>query len=90
MKQIEECLERFYQGKPPLQSKKWKAFPAENRYLYLFHYHHMVLIYDFYDRKVLHAWAELPADKRGLSAAMNYIVSVYPERTPVGFERLTP
>lgn len=89
MKQIKQSLDRFYEGKPPLLSKKWKAIPKDNRYLFLMHYHHLVLVYDYQDKKILHMWSELSADKRGLSSALNYL-EANKDRVPLGFERLSP
>jgi hypothetical protein len=39
----------------------------------LFHYHHLVLVFDTYLKKILYEWAELPADRRGLDAAKVYL-----------------
>lgn len=75
MKQIEECLGRFFSGKPAL-AKKWRAYyniAKSTPTLLLMHYHHIILEYDFYNEIVLHSWWEKNADKRGLDAALHYL-----------------
>lgn len=74
MKQIEECLERFFYDKKPLK-KKWQArsHPENEDIFLLFHYHHLVLVVDLSVGKILKEWWELPADKRGLDAAKKYL-----------------
>lgn len=82
MKQIDECLDRAFKGMPPLKSKKWKAFfewdEREKRYyLFLFHYHHLILVYDLIDHEYLYEWSEKRADMRGLLAAKEYLEEKY-------------
>lgn len=72
MKQIDIALSRAFDKQPPLGSAKWKAFIqylAGDPILYLYHYHHRVLVYDIYGEKILSEWWEKPADKRGLDSA---------------------
>lgn len=74
MKQINDCLDRFFENKPPLK-KKWLPITHDNypNCLILFHYHHLVLVYDLNEKKPLYQWWELPTDKRGLDAALDYL-----------------
>lgn len=80
---MDECLERFFQGKDPL-NKKWRAYGSHNRYMWLMHYHHVVLGYDFQEKKVIHQWYERPTDKRGLDAALEFL-KANSERLPAYF-----
>jgi hypothetical protein len=77
MKQIEECLERAFSGKAPLPSKKWKAVIVEDKQfgkvLYLFHYHHQILIYIVDRHQFAEEWWEKQADKRGLDSAKEWL-----------------
>ncbi|MEK4781026.1 hypothetical protein NST86_33200 [Bacillus sp. FSL L8-0199] len=78
MKQISDCIDRALKGLPPLESKKWKAYLQWNEehrthYICLYHYQHLVLIYDTVKKSILHQWWEKPADKRGLDSAKEYI-----------------
>lgn len=41
--------------------------------MYLYHYHHIVLVYDTDNHQVQYQWWERPADKRGLDAALAYL-----------------
>lgn len=72
MKQIYDCLDRFYTQQKPLKAKWQAKRHQENGHLYLFHYHHLVLVYDDKVHKVLYQWWEVPTDKRGLDAALAY------------------
>jgi hypothetical protein len=74
MKQIDECLDRFFSNKRPL-AKKWQARGVNMRRdeLRLYHYHHLVLAYDVLNNKVLYEWWEKPADKRGLESAKEWL-----------------
>lgn len=76
MKQIEICLQRFFTGQPPLK-KKWFATQHPNQNephnVYLFHYHHLVLVYDFQEDRILYEWWEREADKRGLDSAKEWL-----------------
>lgn len=71
MKQIDECLDRVFNGQRPL-NKKWKAFIIEG-YLYVFHYTHRVFVLRLHDRHIIEQWWEKPADKRGLNAIKLYM-----------------
>jgi hypothetical protein len=78
MKQMDECLRRVFNGQPPLQSKKWKAFAQwhwdkQTQIISLYHYHHLVLVYDTVNHQYLYEWWEKPTDKRGLDAAKEYL-----------------
>jgi hypothetical protein len=74
MKQIDVCLDRHFLGQQPLKAKwqaRWhKDYP---HILVLFHYQHIILVVDMDEREILHRWAEVQADKRGLNAAINYL-----------------
>jgi hypothetical protein len=74
MKQIDVCLNRFFNGEKPLKVK-WQARRHNefNNILILYHYHHLVLIYDLEKNVIVREWWELPADKRGLEAAKDYL-----------------
>lgn len=76
MKQIDTCLTRVFDRKPPLQ-QKWKAFIAEGGYckgeLHLYHYHHLVLIYHVEKDFIMYEWWEKQADKRGLESAKEWL-----------------
>lgn len=75
MKQIDTCLSRFFAGDRPLKMK-WFACQRPNTnepILYLFHYHHLVLVYDFKHSIVLYEWWEREADKRGLDSAKEWL-----------------
>lgn len=77
MKQIEECMERAFNNQRPPDSKKWKGIwidhPKHGKVMYLYHYHHLVLVYDHINHRYLYEWWELPADKRGLDSAKEYL-----------------
>lgn len=77
MKQMDECLTRAFEKKPPLKNKKWKAIMEfHQRYgwvLYLYHYHHRVLVYLPYAHEYAFEWWEKPADKRGLESAKEWL-----------------
>lgn len=70
MKQIQDCFDRHFEGKPPLK-KKWQLRESDN-VLFLFHYHHLIMIYEMTKNKIMYEWWERPADKRGLDAAKAY------------------
>lgn len=74
MKQIDECLDRFFSGMSPLK-RKWQArwHKEHNHIMILFHYQHVVLVYDTKEKKSLKEWWEVPTDKRGLDAAKEYL-----------------
>lgn len=72
MKQIEQCLDKAFNKKLPAPSKKWKAF-FHDGLLYVFHYHHLVLVYYPTHHQYLAEWWERPADKRGLDSAKEYL-----------------
>jgi hypothetical protein len=76
MKQIDECLDRLFDGKPPLK-KKWQARIQEvylvERCLLLYHYTHLVLAVDLDTKEIHRQWWEKPTDKRGLDAALKYL-----------------
>lgn len=69
---MDECLERAFAGKKPL-AKKWKSI-IEDGVLYLYHYHHLVLVYDLEREITYHQWYEKPTDKRGLDAAKEWLL----------------
>lgn len=55
-------------------SKKWKAFlrwdnTKKTYFVLLYHYHHLVWVYDMFNRQELYEWWERPTDKRGLDSA---------------------
>lgn len=84
MKQINECLTRAFEGQRPKPSAKWKAaivdqYP-EGDMLYLFHYHHRVLVYSLDKARVVYEWSERPADRRGLNSAKMWLTELE-ERT---------
>jgi hypothetical protein len=68
MLQIKTCLKQAFEKKEPPSSQKWKAF-IRNDILYLFHYHHKVLVYDVSKKVIIYEWWEKKADKRGLDDA---------------------
>lgn len=75
MKQIDDCLTRALDGKQPLK-KKWAAIihsTETHDYLFLFHYHHEVLVYNLTDDEIIREWWERPTDKRGLDAAKKWL-----------------
>lgn len=77
MKQIDICLDRAFENKSPLKTK-WKAIIEKDNVsninkLTLFHYQHIILIYDLENKKILSQWYECPTDKRGLNAALKYL-----------------
>lgn len=71
MKQIVDCLQRAKENKPPYR-KKWKATIKDN-VLVLVHYHHLILVYDLNQDKVLFSNHDLPTDKRGHDDALRLI-----------------
>ena len=71
MKQIDECLNRFFDNKSQL-NRKWQVLGDDN-ILVLFHYQHTILIYDIVLNEILFKWYECPTDKRGLDAALEYL-----------------
>lgn len=81
MKQIDECLSRAFEGKPPLK-KKWQLLKAVSKtrdyhQWHLYHYHHLVLVYCPSSHTFLHEWWEKQADKRGLDSAKAWIEKKY-------------
>lgn len=85
MKQIQDCLDRVINKQKPIDSRKWKAFrgdwiwasrePIQDKenHIVLYHYHHLVLVYNLKTNEVVFEWWEKPADKRGLDAAKEYL-----------------
>lgn len=78
MKQMDECLDRVFSFQHPAPSKKWKAFRGawlgeKPNLILLYHYHHLVMVYDSTANEILHEWWEKPTDKRGLDAAKEYL-----------------
>lgn len=77
MKQIDECLRKAFSGKLPTPSRKWKGFIQRNEQggfsLHLFHYQHLILIYDLDINRVTYEWWEKRTDKRGLDSAKKWI-----------------
>lgn len=79
MKQIDECLDRVFEGKKPL-SKKWKClkftedFGQQVEFYTLYHYQHIVLVYCITTNTIIYEWWEKPTDKRGLDAARTYLI----------------
>ncbi|WDI05034.1 hypothetical protein PUW25_26050 (plasmid) [Paenibacillus urinalis] len=76
MKQIEECFDRYFDNMSPLK-KKWQIVDAPGNSLWLFHYHHLILVFNKTTREIIHEWAETSADKRGLRAAKEYLTRRY-------------
>jgi hypothetical protein len=75
MKQIDEALNRFFDGRKQLK-QKWvaiKQIEDSNEFLVLYHYQHLILKIDLKDLSVKYKWYECPTDKRGLDAAIEYI-----------------
>jgi hypothetical protein len=74
MKQINMVLDRHFEAKPPL-SHKWGVIkcPTHTNAIRLYHYHHLILIYDLDAETSLYQWWEKRADKRGLDAALLYL-----------------
>lgn len=81
MKQVNDCLDRFFSNQAPMKHKiqaRWdKEFP---HVLLLFHYQHLLLAYDTEECKILHQWWEVPTDKRNLDAAILYLRNKYENR----------
>jgi hypothetical protein len=71
MKQIDTCLDRFFNNLPPLKHK-WQAIRKDNE-LHLYHYHHLILIASLPDLTIKYKWYECRTDKRGLDAALQYL-----------------
>ena len=75
MKQIDEALNRFFDGRKQLK-QKWVAIKQQkdlNEFLVLYHYQHIILIINLKDLSIKYKWYECPTDKRGLDAALKYI-----------------
>lgn len=74
---MQECLDRAFNNQRPPDSKKWKGIwiehPEYGKVLYLYHYHHVVLVYDDKNHRLLYQWWEKQADKRGLESAKEYL-----------------
>lgn len=82
MKQMHECLSRFFEGRPFRLSDKWKALKmGEN--LLLLHYHHPVLVYDIARQVIVTEWWEKPADKRGLDSAKIWLKAYHKENDSI-------
>lgn len=85
MKQIQQCLDKAIDNKMPAASKKWKAFRGnmiwadsedvedKEEHIILYHYHHLVLVYNLKTNEPIFEWYEKPTDKRGLDAAKEYL-----------------
>ena len=78
MKQIMECLDRVFLTQKPLK-KKWKAYLDFNengeQMIILYHYQHLILVSNITTKKIMFAWYEKDADKRGLLSAIKYLVN---------------
>lgn len=85
MKQIDECLTRFFTDQKPLK-KKWQVIRQNETQVCLFHYHHLVLVYDGEKQKVVYEWWEKQADKRGLDSAKEWF-DRYPQITTSLFDK---
>lgn len=72
MKQMDDCLTRFFTNQRPLK-KKWFAGRADEETFVLYHYHHLVMIYNFKYDQILYEWWERDADKRGLDSAKEWL-----------------
>jgi hypothetical protein len=74
MKQIQVMLDRHFEGKPPL-SHKWRVIkcPFNKNAIRVYHYLHLILVYDLDNHMVLYSWWEKPADKRGLESCLAYL-----------------
>jgi hypothetical protein len=72
MKQMDICLTRFFTKQIPLK-KKWFAGRGDEETLVLYHYHHLVLVYNFKHDQILYQWWEREADKRGLDSAKEWL-----------------
>ncbi|WP_067923755.1 hypothetical protein [Alicyclobacillus shizuokensis] len=75
LQQLHEAIDRFFKGFEP-RKRKWKALPG--RYLSqpvlsLYHYQHLVLVWDLEDWMPLYTWWQTQTDKRGLDAAISYL-----------------
>jgi hypothetical protein len=57
MKQMDVCLNRFFNGEKPLKAK-WQArwHPEQPGIMILFHYHHLVLVYEVNEQKIIKEW----------------------------------
>ncbi|MNM57585.1 hypothetical protein D3C81_687940 [compost metagenome] len=74
MKQVEDCLNRFFENKQPLKHKLQARWHKEHNHVVLvFHYQHLLLAYDTENKTILHQWWEVPTDKRNLEAAIKYL-----------------
>ena len=71
MKQVNICLDRALSGEKPLMHK-YRAFIHTNR-LFLYHYQHLLLVFNLIEKKSEFTWYETPTDKRGLNAALTYL-----------------
>lgn len=77
MKQINEALNRLFDGRKQLK-QKWIAIKHHSNddnkdYLLLYHYQHLILVVSLDDYSIKHEWWECPTDKRGLDSAKIYI-----------------
>jgi hypothetical protein len=73
MKQIDTCLDRVFEGKKPLKQKWQVIIQKKDNNLYLYHYQHLILVYDLDNERIEYEWYECPTDKRGLDAAKEYL-----------------
>ncbi|GAK43496.1 hypothetical protein TCA2_5994 [Paenibacillus sp. TCA20] len=72
MKQINECFDRFFNNKLPLK-KRWYIVDAPGDNIWLFHYTHLILVFNKTTKEIIHEWSSTAADKRGLKAAKDYL-----------------
>jgi hypothetical protein len=71
MKAVRESLRRALNGIRPLKNK-WTAIVDEEE-LRFYHYQHQILAYNLDERRILYTWWEVPTDKRGIDAALQYL-----------------
>jgi hypothetical protein len=74
MKQIKKIFDRFFNNQHPIKHKiqvRW--FDDTKNFLILFHYHHVLLIYDIKKNESIYEWYEVKTDKAILDASKKYL-----------------
>lgn len=77
MKTLKTQIDRAIKGKKPLKNK-WHAYLMEDRKeIYVFHYQHLIHVFNYRINKTVFRWYETRTDKRGFNFSHNYLNEMY-------------
>lgn len=74
MKQINNMLDRYFEGKSQLKTK-WHCHNDKLNnveVLKVYHYQHLITVIRLSDNKIIHEYYECPTDLRGLNSIKEY------------------